>query len=280
MLSMANRRRRRRTVALVGVVVLLIAYGLVRSFVLNDEVHQVTTGEALDRYRQHSSTSVAPSPDSTSSTSAVVAPVNLTLPVAGVYLYRTQGTESIDAVGGSVHRYPDETTVTVTAEGCGVELQWDALKERHERWVLCLGEDGILLRPDGGQSFHEFFGQTQTEDITCDHPVLLVPVDGAPRPKESLTCLLGTASWSPAWEVLERSTMQAAGATVEVQHVRMTVNDNDQYFERITLDWYLNEHGLPVKMQQSKDSLSDTSFGDVEYIEYYVAELESLAPLR
>ena len=267
--------------ALVGLLVLIVAYVIVRSFVLNDQVHPLTTGEALDRYREHSTTTTAaPGLPTTSSTEPVVVPMHLTLPATGVYLYGTQGGESIDAVGGSAHRYPDETTITVTVQGCGVELQWDVLKERHERWVLCLGEEGVYVRPDGGQSFHEFFGQTQTEDITCDHPVLLVPADGAPRPQDALTCLLGSASWNPSWEVLERTTVQAAGVAIAVQHVRMTVDDNDQYFERITLDWYLDEHGLPVKMQQSKDSLSDTSFGDVRYTERYVAVLESLAPLR
>ena len=67
---------------------------------------------------------------------------------------------------------------------------------------------------------------------------------------------------------------------MQVQHVRMTITDDDQYFEHITLDWYLDQHGLPVSARLTKNSLSDTAFGDVEYVEQYAYDLEALTPLR
>lgn len=277
---MAARQRRRRRLVLAAIALVIVAYAVVRTFVLNDDVHRLTAGEALDRFRQQSTATVVSTGSEADVTLPAVGPALPTLPAPGVYLYRTYGQESIDAVGGSVHQYPDETTITVTTEACGVRLQWDVLKERRERWVLCVGDDGVHLQPDGGQSFHEFFGQTQTEDITCDRPVLLLPADGAPRAATHLTCLLGSLSWSPSWEVLERTVMEVAGTTMEVQHVRMTVADDDQYFEHITLDWYLDAHALPVSARLTKDSLSDTDFGDVEYVEHYAYDLQTLVPLR
>ena len=38
-----------------------------------------------------------------------------TLPMTGVYGYTTVGRESVDALGGAEHIYPDETTITFVA---------------------------------------------------------------------------------------------------------------------------------------------------------------------
>ncbi|MEI7548089.1 MAG: hypothetical protein WCK21_08530 [Actinomycetota bacterium] len=277
---MASRRRRRQWLALAGILIVVGAFVVVKTLVLNDDVHRVSRDEVLKRYRDESSTtnSVGSAPDSIASTTA--APVPLTLPQPGVYVYRTQGRESIDAVGGSLHLYPSETTITVIADGCGVMLRWDVLKERHERWRLCLGREGIDLAPDGAQSFHEFFGQTKVEDLTCDRDVVVVPLDARSRPKVALTCLLGDLAWQPNWEVPGRGTRTVGGTVVPVQRVRMTIVDDDQYFEHVVLDWYLDGHGLPVSATLAKESLSDTTFGDVTYTEQYSYDLVSLTPLR
>ena len=38
------------------------------------------------------------------------------------------------------------------------------------------------------------------------------------------------------------------GTEIEVQHVRMTVDDNDEYWEHTIVDWYLAPTGLPVEV--------------------------------
>lgn len=277
---MARARRRRRRVVFAAVVVVLVAAVIVRTVVLNDEVHRVTPADALHQYHEHTTTSGAVPQSSTVGTGTSVVAVAQSLPPVGVYVYRTVGTETIDAVGGSTHTYPDETTMTVIADGCGVLLRWDVLKERRERWLLCATDEGIAMHADGAQSFHEFFGQTQVEDLTCDRDVVLVPSDDQPRGPVGLTCLLGEMNWQPVWEVLERGQRTIGTTTVDVQHVRMTITDDDQYFEHITLDWYLDEHGLPIVASLTKESLSDTAFGDVTYTERYSYEIVSLTPLR
>jgi len=282
MLTMAARRRRRRYVALAATVLVVGALVVVKTVVLNDDVHQLTAAEALERYRERTSTTLVHDtrPTTTSSSESIATPHVQALPAPGVYVYTSSGAESIDAVGGSRHVYPAETTITITTEGCGVSLQWNALEERHERWQLCLGDDGIVVPADGSQSFHEFFGQTKTEDLTCDREVVVLPLDGEPRDAVPLTCLLGDLAWQPVWEVLESDTRTVGGAPVPVVHVRMTVTDDDLYYEHIQLDWYLTESGLPVSVTMQKENLSDTAFGDVRYVEQYTLELTSLAPLR
>lgn len=268
-------------VAAVVVILLLVGAVVVKKTLLNDAVHQLSTDEALRRFREQagSSTSAAGGGDHGSSSSTTAPAVLQALPAPGVYLYSTAGLESIDAVGGSTHRYPEQTTITVVHEGCGVSLRWDALKERRERWMLCLEDDGIALAPEG-QAFHEFFGQTRTEDLTCDRSVVVLPVDGATRPPVTLSCLLGESTWLPSWEVLERARLTVGATVVPVQHVRMTINDNDHYYEHYTMDWYLDDRGLPIQVRVQKESLSDTAYGDVVYTEMYGLDLLSLSPLR
>ena len=64
-----------------------------------------------------------------------------------------------------------------------------------------------------------------------------------------------------------------------MQHVRLQVIDTDTYFELITVEWYLDDHGLPVDVDWSKESLADTDFGDVKFSEHFTLSLLSTTPL-
>lgn len=245
----------------------------VRLFFFNDKATPLTTDAALERYR--SSTVAA--------TTTTVATEAQTLPTTGVYRYATVGRESIDALDGTEHIYPDETTITFAAVGCGVEMRWDALVERRDIWNLCITEAGIELQPNG-DAYHVFFGQEEIEPIECDRSVVLIPTgaDDAPASSEPvpLTCTIGGDPWLPVWQVLERHVRTVEGVSVEVQHVRMTVTDEDEFSEHIILDWYLDEHGLLIAAELTKETLADTVLGGVTYKESYTLDLVSLAPLR
>ncbi len=67
---------------------------------------------------------------------------------------------------------------------------------------------------------------------------------------------------------------------VAVQHVRMTVDDNDKYWEHTVVDWYLADTGLPVEVRSTKESRSPSPIGGVDYREQYHLELVSTIPLR
>ena len=251
---------------------------------------EVTGGDRDGTGRDRSSDGAAGAGPATVSGDALDADENLaaTLGAAdplglvdpGVYLYRTMGGESIDALGGTTHEYPASTTITVLPDDCGVSLRWDVLVERWERWRLCVGTDGVVLQPDGGVYFHEFYGRSERERLACDRPVPLVPVDRAPREPVQLVCRLQDRPWMPVWEVLGRTTRKVDGQDVDVQHVRMTVRDDDDFWERIDADWFLADNGLPVAIRWSKASRSPTLVGPVEYEEEYELRLESFDPLR
>ena len=251
------------------VVVLL----LLRFVFFNDTATPLTTDEALERYR--SSTIAA-----TTTTSVAE---QQTLPMTGVYRYTTVGRESIDALDGTEHIYPDETTITFIVAGCGLEMRWDALVERHDEWNLCVTEAGIELQPNGG-AYHVFYGEQKIEPIECDRTVVLIasetgePVtDSEPVP---LACTIGGEPWFPVWQVLERGVRTVEGTEVGVQHVRMTVTDEDEFHEHITLDWYLDDSGLLISATLVKETLADTVLGGVTYKESYTLDLVSMTPLR
>jgi hypothetical protein len=196
-----------------------------------------------------------------------------------VYRYATEGGEEVDALNGARHDYPAETTITITADGCGVRLRWDALLERRDEWWLCSTELGIELQPDAIQ-YHEFFQQPELEHVDCDRGVIVVPA-GEPSPEPVVqSCHLEDDPWVATWSVIGRSTRPVAGAGVEVWHVRMTVEDDDRFWEHTVIDWFFDDHGLPVAMTSTKESNSPSPIGDVVYRERYELTAESLLPLR
>ncbi|MEN9645370.1 MAG: hypothetical protein RL238_2039 [Actinomycetota bacterium] len=243
---------------------------------LNDTARTVDADEAVERFREQTTVppTVAPSV-------AVTTPVPLaTTPTPGVYRYVTTGKETIDSLGGTEHAYPAETTLTVTPDGCGVLLRWDLLKERSEEFRLCVTEEGIELQPTGA-SYHEFYGVGQRQELRCDREVLLVPSDGAARDVVPLACRIDDQLWLPEWEVLDRATVTVEGTPVPTVHVRMRIADDDEYWEHTVVEWWLDEHGLPVRMTTTKESKSPSDLvGDVRYTEVYTADLVSLEPLR
>jgi hypothetical protein len=307
--SETRRGRRRWIVGIAGtlVAVVLVAVIVLR-VALRDHVTVLSVDEAVDRYRAQSgsttvalvaptsppvATTAAPTTSSappTSAPAATIAAISTTPPTSrpetlvlaitpGVYTYRTVGAESIDVLGGARHEYPPETTITVVRAGCGVHLRWDALDQRRDEWSLCATPSGVELQPDGHQ-YHEFFGQADGEDIACDRGVVIVPVESTPMPPQMQNCTLGGDVWLPTWEVLEASHRLVDDRAVEVRHVRMTIADDDEYWEHTIVDFYLDRQGLPVEVSADKRSRSPSPIGGVVYGETYTLELASLAPLQ
>lgn len=280
-----------------------------RNWLLADRADPVPTDEIIDRYRAvvtspapPTTTATTPTDASSPATSTVAttaplvsalppaheapwptdaadAPAALQLPEPGVYRYATDGWEEIDALGGTRHDYPAETTITVTPDGCGARLRWDALRERREEWMLCITAAGIELQP-AGVHYHEFYSQATEEALECDRAVVLVPVDPSATPATQLECRLDDDPWFPMWEVFGTTTRTVAGVAVEATHARMTVIDDDEHWERTTIDWYLSDSGLPVAVVSESTSSNPTLVGDVRYHEEYQLTLVALDPIR
>jgi hypothetical protein len=284
----ANARRPRKliTVAVATLLVVVAAVVIVRLTFLRDHSSAVTVEQAQDRFRHDierlgtTTTTALPASTAPPTSTTTPAPAPPTLMPLGIYRYHTTGREAIDALDGADHTYPDETTITVLPDGCGVLLRWDALKERRDEWRLCATADGIEMQPVGLQ-YHEFFGQQDSEDVVCDRAIVIVPAAGAATPAPAtLACMLADDSWSPSWEVLGHETRMVGSTSVDVVHVRMTVEDDDEYYEHTTIDWYLDAQGLPIAAFGTKNSRTPSPIGGVVYDEQFTLELLSLTPLQ
>lgn len=265
-------------VATFAIAALAGAAFVVRQLWLNDSARVVGSDQAVERFRSQST--VVTEASTTSLLLASSEPTVAAVPEPGVYRYATDGSEQIDVLGGAIHPYPIETTVTVSVDGCGVLLRWDLLVERREEWRLCAASDGIVLQTTGA-FYHEFFAHGSLEEMRCNQSVLLVPLDGRPRPPVQQRCTLNDREWLPVWEVLDRDTRVVDGKDTTVTHVRMTVTDDDDHFEHVVADYWLDARGLPVSMTAVKESKSTSGLvGDVVYDEHYVVNLASATPLR
>jgi hypothetical protein len=270
-----SRVRRRVIVATVVLGALVATALVVRHLWLTDTARTVDADEAVERFRDLSSTTVSQAEAPTTTDVPLFA-----TPEPGVYRYATDGVEGIDVLGGTEHRYPSETTITITPDGCGVRLRWDLLKERYEEWRLCATPHGIEQQRTGA-FYHEFFQHGSREEMTCDRGVLVVPADRMPGDVVPLACMLNDRPWLPEWQVLERDVRTVEGVDVQVTHVRMTVTDDDAYWEHVVADWWIDDRGLPIEMTATKQSKSNSGLvGDVVYHETYTVTLASLTPLR
>ena len=284
---MGNSRVRRRLIVATVLVGALVVTGLVvRRLWLTDTARVVDADEAVERFRDLNSTTLSASaaPATSDATDPAAASTTalpqFTTPEPGVYRYTTAGQEGINVLGGATHGYPLETTITVTADGCGALLRWDLLMERSEEWRVCATPQGIEQQSTGA-FYHEFFQHGQREEMICDRGVLVVPADGRIGEVVPLACRLNDRPWLPEWQVLGRETRTVEGVDVAVTHVRLTVQDDDEYWEHVVADSWLDDHGLPVEMTATKESKSNSSLvGDVVYHETYTVVLASRTPLR
>lgn len=267
---------RPRLVAAAVVVVTLGAGGYFATRIwLTDHTDPIRTADAVDDYRASTLPGASSNP-----TTIVGDRPSLITPSPGVYRYRTEGSESVDVLGGTTHTYPAETSLTVVPHGCGVTLRWTPLEQRSEEWGLCATVDGMELQTEGA-FFHEFFGTAHPESMVCDRTVVLVPAAGSMTTEVAQKCDVDGRPWFPVWKVLERSTRTVDGTSVDVTHVRMTIRDDDREYEHVDLDMWLDPHGLPVEMSAERRSLTLTAaIGAVVYTEQYRATLVSLEPMR
>ena len=245
-----------------------------------DSARSVDAEEALDRFRDENSVPASTAPAATSPVESTLPTIAVATPEAGVYRYATEGTESVDLLGGATHTYPAETLLTVVDRGCGALLRWDVLKERFDEWNICATPDGITWQPTDMAWYHEFFGNGRRELTECDRAALVVPADFMPRAPQALDCTCDGRPWPAVWEVIGSETRVVDGVEVPVMHVRLSINREGELYERAVSDWWFAPSGLPVAMTSTKESRADSGvIGAVTYTETYSAELVSLSPL-
>jgi hypothetical protein len=294
-----SRRRRRWWLAGAVVLVVLVVGAVVAYFVFRESTTPVDVAEAVDDFRREESTTpVAPettvaapssvpattnagsgAPTTESSAAATTIPPRpgSGRPEPGVYTYATSGTESIDALGGRSHDYPQVSTITVTHQGCGAVFRWRPLRERWDTTTLCPSPEGMELRVD--RNHHEFFNIGDTRRFECEPGALFFPATTSPGATWTARCSNGPIDVVRAGTIVGTREVEVGGTPVTVLEFEVddtisgASNGTTQRTVRV-----VPETGLIVELALVLDVQNESPIGDVHYQERYRIELTSLEP--
>ena len=306
-----KRRGLRRAVqAAIGVV--LVLFVAATAFVLNQRhvTTPITRPEALRRFRseQAREQAAAQAPTATTSSTATSAnqassvlglgpatsavgpvphpqpshastgPAPYSLPAEGVYAYRTTGGESISLAGAS-HTYPSETYANSThAGGCTWRNEFDVAQENVDTRTLC-SQPGRLLQVEDRRAV-TFFGQTESEDLHCDPPIVVHDVSEAPGDTRDTVCHSSDTTAYVHGTYVGRESVTVGTASVDAVHLRvhgiLKGRANGTADEQM---WILPQTGLVLRWERLENADANAAFGaNIHYHEHSSFTLESLTP--
>ena len=264
-----SRRGRVLLGAAVGALVIAGIAGARAGLFARDHVKVVTVEQALQRFRDND---------------------RAVQQLEGVYAVTTTGSESVDVLGGALHRYPATTTLTVTRSACGLHLDWRALESRMTTWDLCSAAAGIELRATTEQ--HRFFWETDTTHYTCTGALLTaatgtaatttLPADGrGPAAVRRYRCTTAKGFENGKIHELGIDDVIVDGVTHTAVHVRTTATIGGVNRGTETAEWWLDtDTALPLRIVLSSRSGRKTIVGNVHYRENADLRLSSLVPRR
>ena len=255
---------RRWFITAVAVTVVVLVVGFTFRAWLTRPPERVTVGQAVDRYR------------SSSTSTPIARPA--AVPAAGVYVYVTEGRESVDALGGDTHVYPSPTTLTVTMTGCGYRMQWSPVTGRSDTTDVCRTADGIAVSRTVNE--HEFFRMSQTETFTCGAGSWWMPP--AATTEWSASCQSdGGRTTARIGRVLGRETVLVGGEPHDAMHVHFEDTITGSSTGVSTTDLWLDPAtGLPLRETSSASTGNDTPIGRVTFTERVDLTLQSIVPTR
>lgn len=249
---------------------LVIAVIVAAVVVLRDPAEPVSVDKVVARYRQ--------SRASAASAGAPLPP--------GVYVYRTSGSEEVDALNGSRHDYPARTTLTVStaADGC-LGMRWDVLAQRWDDMQLCPGRDGgwSLRRMT---LFHSFFNQKETRRYSCDAagfvPSVRDGVSGTYTCDSPGSSNSGRSHDDGTHRVIGVEPVRVAGVDRQAVHVRYRVAVSGATVGEATFDRWYSFDRFPLLLREVKreSTASKTLIGTVHYQERYRTTLAAWEPAR
>jgi hypothetical protein len=283
------KRWHRRWWLVAAILLVVIAGGALAAFAFfRESTTPVDVDEAVSDFRrEESSIPRADTTDAVDTTAAGTTSAPTTAaprpgsapPAAGVYTYATSGSESIDALGGRSHRYPEVSTITVTHEGCGMIQRWRPLRERWDATTVCPSPRGMELRVE--RNHHEFFGIGDTRDFVCEPGSLYYPARTKPGRTWSARCSNGEIDVVRTGTIVGTSDVDVGGTPVTV--LEFDVHDDITGASNGSTERTLRvvpDTGLVVELELSVDVQNDSPIGDVHYQEHYELRLTSLAPRR
>jgi hypothetical protein len=256
---------------LIGVLVLAVVAvaGGLAYLLLRDTTTPVGVSDAVDRFRDDGR--------DRSGSSVVAGGAAAELPPPGVYVYATEGQDSIDLLGGSTHTYPAETTLTITHTGCGIRQRWQPLEERWDEEEVCASDAGRERRKL--DAHHEFFGIADDQAFRCEEGYLLLPADPEPGATWPTSCRSDDTVLTGTGEVIGLETREVGGVEVETVHVRVEEESTGANTGPSSDDYWLRAgDGLLIERVSTVATRSDSAVGSAAYAERFTLRLTSLTP--
>lgn len=234
-----------------GVVILLPAALVVAWWVLTRPPRPVSVHDAVNKFR-------TTQPTAPSTARPGVLPPH---PAVGVYVYATEGSERVSA--GITHRYPRQTTVTVTLSGCGLEVRWDALAGRRSVGQICVRDNGWQLV--SYTDVHKFLYLEDVHAYTCDPPAT---TDG------------GTTTTCRGSDTVVTSTLQRLAPEAGLRHIRIVQHGTGKSKSDGTTEAWLLPNGLPQRVTVTNHGSQQVLGSVVTYDEKASFTLTSQTPRR
>jgi len=195
----------------------------------------------------------------------------------GVYVYATTGFESISALGGRRHDYPQRSTITVTGGGCGMTLRWDVLEHRSNVYEICNG--GSRLR--AWKEIHRFVGREDITDWRCETTTAWLPETVSAGASSGARCTSSDSVQAGTVTVVGEEQVRVGTSDVDAVHLRIaTVESGGARGPTVEQRWLERDTGLPVRIDYRVSTLNPSPIGDVRFEERYTLRLVSLEPRR
>ncbi len=252
-------------IGLAGGAVVLVVGAVVLFLVLRNHATPISVAQALRNYHNDRSTPLASG----------------LLPVPGVYVYLTRGSEQL-SVPGTSRSYPTQTTMTVVAaKGCGVNVRWDALAEHVEENRECLGPDGSLSLASSAVS-ETFFGIVSRSTVDCGPGAYLRPPHPARGEDWHFECGGSGQTWRGDGRVVAIEPIRVGRSRITAVDARLDISySGAQSGENPSDYWFALSNALLVRWTGTVSvSQGSSPLGAVRYREQYDLNLSTTTPRR
>ena len=270
----SSRRRRRWTLLGGAVALLLLVSGVFVVLWQRSGAHQESTGQALRRYNQASSSTL---------------PANHAVlrPPAGVYVYRGSGTEHLSLPPKTQHQGPQmPATVTHRDDGCWT-FRLDYNTQHWQTWNYCPRNGGLVEL--GGQTFERwdfvFTKYDSTSTFTCDPASVAIRAGMRTGDRWQQVCrgtstgTKGVAVTSGPYTFVGGDFVTIGKTRVPAYHFRQQRTLTGSQTGTQTADlWFSRQNGLPLRNERSVTVHTDTVVGASTYTEHGSFQLTSLQP--
>ena len=194
-------------------------------------------------------------------------------PKDGTYRYSTRGFESVDALLGARHRYPDTTSIQVSRSSCGYAERWIARRERHTQFDYCVSSDGSR-RLNAINDYHEFFGYPEDQRYQCSGARVAALAKVARGFSWTDRCRSRTTLLVLKGKVLGRALLHSARGRIKAVHLYVVARSKGHSAGRTTYNTWLEvPGGLLVQRDVTGSATTGTPAGRVHSEERYRLKL-------